>query len=522
MSEAPTPQAPRAAKDPDRLIGTLVADKYRVLALIARGGMGRIYRAEQLPLGRVIALKILTPKGNSDTLDPQMQKRFLLEAATCAKLTHPNTVTVFDYGHTKIDSEDVFYIVMEYVEGRTMQAAIREDGRFAPARALRVGREICRSLKEAHKLGIVHRDLKPSNVMLLHRDDGESVKVLDFGIAKVMQSEAVRENLTLEGNFVGSPRYMAPEQIRQADVDTRADIYALGVVMYEAIAGVVPFDYDVPVKTLMAHLQEPPPPFFARCGIDIHPAVSDVVFRCLEKDPKDRYPDVDAVRKALRDTLVIIGDATGEHSDEMRGMPARASRGDEASGSGPQAMVIDGSAPTIERETPRSSMSPVLVAVVAMLLLLGFVGVVVVGIVVFGIGSSGETSEAPPVADAAPPPAPLPPPPASNPTEVWVTIASSPAGAQIWEGTRLHGVTPLAVAIPPSTAHTYTLKLDGYEPFDASPTPSTTDQQITAVLTPAAKVAPPTPPPKTPPKTPPKKPPPTPPTPGDDEFRSSR
>ncbi|MBM4365061.1 MAG: protein kinase, partial [Deltaproteobacteria bacterium] len=286
----------------DPLVGAVVADKYRVIDLVARGGMGRIYRAEQAPLGREVALKILTrPVLGTNLDDVALEKRFLLEAATCARLRHPNTVTVFDYGAIDIAGEQTFYMVMEFVRGRTVSQAIRAEGPFSPARTVRVAHEICRSLREAHRAGIVHRDLKPSNVMLAQTEEGEAVKVLDFGVAKVMAEGA--ESLTTDGSFVGSPRYTAPEQVRQEQIDGRADLYALGVMMFEMLSGAPPFSSSEPVRTLLMHLNDPVPALHGPEGV---PApIEALVRRLLEKDPRARYADADAVILALRATRLL-------------------------------------------------------------------------------------------------------------------------------------------------------------------------------------------------------------------------
>jgi serine/threonine protein kinase len=225
---APHPSSPAA----DPLIGRLINDRYRIASLVARGGMGRVYRAEQAPLGREVALKVLHPRYEGDH-DPEFQRRFFLEASTCAKLSHPNTVTIFDYGRTE---DDIYYIAMELLEGRTLHRAVRTDGPFAPQRAMHIARQVCRSLREAHKSGLVHRDLKPANVFLMrHGDEEDFVKVLDFGLVKDI--ETPDEDLTETGLFMGSPKYMSPEQIRGENVDGRCDVYALGVMLYEMLTG---------------------------------------------------------------------------------------------------------------------------------------------------------------------------------------------------------------------------------------------------------------------------------------------
>ncbi len=307
-----TPSVPAA----DPLVGVLVAGKYRVLGLVARGGMGRIYRAEQLPLGREVALKILTrPILGSDQDDSALEKRFLLEAATCARLKHQNTVDVFDYGALDVGGDPTFYMVMELVRGRTLAQALRQDGPFPAARAARVAFEIARSLREAHGAGVVHRDLKPSNVMLVETDEGESVKVLDFGVAKVMA--AGTEVLTTDGSFVGSPRYTAPEQVRQEAVDGRADLYALGVVLWEMLTGAPPFSSAEPIRTLLMHLNDPLPPFAP--AHPVPPPLEAVVRRLLEKSPADRHADADALVLALR---ALRGPGVADNVAELPGIDA--------------------------------------------------------------------------------------------------------------------------------------------------------------------------------------------------------
>lgn len=268
-----------------------------MLELVARGGMGRIYRAIQEPLGREIALKILTrPLLGTEHDDSALEKRFLLEAATCARLVHPNTVTVFDYGALELDGSPTFYMAMEFVRGRTLAQVLRAEGPLTAARAASVAYEIARSLREAHAAGVVHRDLKPSNVMIVETDEGESVKVLDFGVAKVLAHGT--EALTTDGAFVGSPRYTAPEQIRQEGVDGRSDLYALGVVMWEMVCGVPPFSSPEPMRTLLMHLNDPLPTFAPQ--VPVPASLEALIRRLLEKLPEARPADANALVQLLR------------------------------------------------------------------------------------------------------------------------------------------------------------------------------------------------------------------------------
>src|ERR1700716_1044680 len=188
-----TSASPRdsSVSEADPLLGRTVNDRYRIVEAIAHGGMGRVYKALQAPLDRVVALKIL---GAGHDRDPNFYKRFFLEASVTARLTHPNTITLYDYGRTQ---DGIFFIAMEYLDGRTLSQAMQQDGPLAQERVIHVAQQICRSLREAHSLGIIHRDLKPANVMLLlERDDQDFVKVLDFGLVKFFSGETPEADIT--------------------------------------------------------------------------------------------------------------------------------------------------------------------------------------------------------------------------------------------------------------------------------------------------------------------------------------
>ncbi|WP_437325704.1 TonB family protein [Sorangium sp. So ce381] len=293
----------------DPLIGATIADRYRIISLIARGGMGRVYRAEQFALGRICALKLLLPDERLEQ-DPEFFRRFSREAATAARLTHPNSVTVFDYGRD--DPRGIYFIAMEYIAGRTLHRVLHDEGALPEARAGRIARQICRALAEAHGLGLVHRDLKPGNVLLVDQEDEKDfVKVLDFGLVKDVSGRQLDE-LTQRGLFIGSPKYTAPEQAMGHELSPRADIYALGVLLYEMLCGRVPFDRKVPSATLMAHVGEPPPPLSDHAqGALVSPAMTAIVMRCLEKSPDRRF-------QSMRECLTALKSAAGEPSDASR------------------------------------------------------------------------------------------------------------------------------------------------------------------------------------------------------------
>jgi serine/threonine-protein kinase len=298
-------QAPKPSQA-DELIGRVVNDRFRILSVIARGGMGRVYRAEQVPLGRLVAVKTLDPRHADGDQDPSFQQRFFLEASVASKLQHPNTVTVFDYGRT---SDGIYFIAMELVEGRSLFNLIREEAPLAPARVVHIAMQIARSLREAHRLDVIHRDLKPGNVLLTrHGDEEDFVKVLDFGLVKQVESEAEQE-LTQAGLFMGSPKYMSPEQIRGERVDARSDIYSLGVVMYEMLTGRAPFERENTVKLLMAHMHEAVP---ALQQPGVPPALGELVQRCLAKHPDQRPSSMDEV-------ILLLKQATGVGTQTLSG-----------------------------------------------------------------------------------------------------------------------------------------------------------------------------------------------------------
>jgi serine/threonine-protein kinase len=279
----------------DPLVGQRFADRYRVRLLIARGSNGRVYAAEQLGTGRLVALKLLAPiygNGRSDH-NRVNRERFLREAQQLARLSHPNTVRVYDHGV----EDGQAYIAMEYVEGQTL-AAMLDEGPIDPLRSVRIARQICGSLAEAHELGLIHRDLKPANVLVSRRSGGnDAVKVVDFGLVKEVE-DAV--HMTGDGQLVGTPMFMSPEQIRGHQLDQRCDIYALGVLLYRALTGAFPFPEGMPAPVLMSHLNDPPLPFSAVTSRHLPSCVEWTVQRCLEKDREARFVDVRELDRALR------------------------------------------------------------------------------------------------------------------------------------------------------------------------------------------------------------------------------
>jgi len=283
-------------------VGEVFAGRYDIKRMIGRGGMGVVYLATQAPLGRQVALKILKPPESLED-DPNFDERFLREAAAAARLSHPNTITVHDFGQA---DDGALYIVMEYLEGNDVRTVIAHEGAFHPGRAIHVAKQVAKSLREAHRKGIIHRDLKPANVLLVNRDeDADFVKVLDFGLVK-FRGEA--SEITLAGKFLGSPRYTSPEALdRTREVDHRADIYAVGILLYAMITGHPPFDGD-PMQVLHAHLHEKPKPMWKlNPAAQTSPALEALVARCLEKDPDLRFQSMGDLVNALRNAGGAFG-----------------------------------------------------------------------------------------------------------------------------------------------------------------------------------------------------------------------
>lgn len=280
----------------DALLGTVVGGQYRVDAKIGEGGMGSVYRARQLAIDREVALKVLRAQV-PDEDKPQLIERFRREARATSKLRHPNTVSVYDFGETP---EGVLYMVLELLEGATLSQVIAESAPLAPERVASMGRQIAKSLAEAHALGIVHRDLKPDNVFVCdYHGDPDFAKVMDFGIARLLTSEDER-HVTRTGMMVGTPRYIAPEQAMARQVSPAADLYALGVILFEMLSGRTPYAADSPMGLAMAHIHEPIPELELR-GLPEALAASwrGLVTALLTKNPKKRPQDAGEVAQWL-------------------------------------------------------------------------------------------------------------------------------------------------------------------------------------------------------------------------------
>ena len=287
-------------KAEDPMIGCSLPGGHVVIELIDVGGMGRVYRAEQKMLGRTVAVKIIHPHLLGD---PTVEARFITEARAASQLNHPNSVGVIDFG--KFDGR--LYMVMEYLRGRDLATVAHEDGPLDIDRICDVMVQILAALEEAHHIGIVHRDLKPENIVLSPlRSGGDFVKVLDFGLAKVL--EAARsiqaKRITDPGMVCGTPEYMAPEQARGDNVDHRVDLYACGVLLYELLAGQLPFDGNSPREIVLMHLSKPPPDIYTVApDRDIPEDLLEVVYKALSKAAEERYQNASEFADSIKEAI---------------------------------------------------------------------------------------------------------------------------------------------------------------------------------------------------------------------------
>jgi len=270
-------------------------DKYKTTRLIGKGGMSRVYEAQHLTLEKTVCIKVLVADVN---MMEQLVPRFRREADAICRLNHPNIVQVLDFGQAPETSAP--YLVMEYVPGRPLGQFIDEEHPLEEKRIVHVISQTLSALAEAHAAGIIHRDLKPANIIVTSlRTEENFVKVLDFGIAKILDDPGA-DKLTRTGMLFGTPEYMAPEQARGDDVDHRADIYSMGVILYRMVTGRTPFVSQTPMGTLTKHLTEKPTPPNKLEGVKVSKALESVIMKALEKDPAKRHTNVQVMQKDLR------------------------------------------------------------------------------------------------------------------------------------------------------------------------------------------------------------------------------
>jgi serine/threonine-protein kinase len=303
-------------KTVDELMGKTLAGKYRIDEFLSEGGMGTVYRATHTLMDKTVAVKVLHP---ALAADDKIVARFSREARAASRLSHPHALSVTDFGE---DEGGVVFLVMEYLNGVTLKEVIRGEGPMPLTRAVEIMRQVCGALDAAHAENVVHRDLKSDNIMLLDVAGGDWVKVLDFGIAKIRETDGKDPELTAPNLIIGTPQYMSPEQCSQSsEIDARSDIYSLGVILFEMFVGHVPFSAESPTGVMMKHLQDEPPDLLKERS-DLSPEVANVVKRALAKRPDDRFQSAgdlaDALTNAADDNASEVAPAAANTRQAIR------------------------------------------------------------------------------------------------------------------------------------------------------------------------------------------------------------
>ncbi|HEX2571645.1 MAG TPA: serine/threonine-protein kinase [Polyangia bacterium] len=393
----------------DPLLGKVLMGHIELTAVAGRGAMGTVYRAVQTNMGRPVAVKVL----RADLLDaPGAVARFLREARAAARLSHPNIVTVHLVGET---DQGVPYIVMEFVDGESLDTLCQREGKLVPKRALKLARQIASALGEAHSQGIIHRDLKPENILVLdRRRETDFVKVLDFGIAKILRDEN-QSALSRDGSIFGTPHYIAPEQASGAEIDARADLYSLGVILFRMVTGRLPFEGASGMEVLMRHVREKPPsPRTFVPGLSR--AIEALILRALEKERGERWQDAEAFLAALDAITDEVEDDPGRTIHGVA--PFGLTRSAPSPGPAPAAAVpAQAPPPVVRTPAPAAALSAPAPAVLS-------APVPVAAPAPSPIAVPAATAAAP---AAAPAPAPVVPMPAAAPAPAPAAVVPAPA-----------------------------------------------------------------------------------------------
>ena len=287
--------------------GTVLDGRYRLDTLIGGGSFGTVFRARHLELDREVAVKVLATSAGTD---PEALARFRREGASACRVQHPNAVAVLDFGVTR---GGVAYLVMELLQGRSLEKELDEETRLPPRRCAEIVEPVCGALAAAHSAGVVHRDIKPSNVFLHRTPHGETPKILDFGIAKMTREAALGQSLTVDGSLLGTPAYMAPERFRRGPYGPKSDVYSVGAMLYEMLSGRLPFipaSAD-PLALVAMQAEEEPPPLRVRCP-EASPALERLVRSALNRDP-DARPTAEVLGRRL---ALVVADPFTALDDE--------------------------------------------------------------------------------------------------------------------------------------------------------------------------------------------------------------
>ncbi len=484
----------RSVMLPQQVIG----GRYRILDKLATGGMGEVYKAEHVELGKIFALKVMKLELSED---PEFVSRFKREAVASSRIGQHNIIDISDFGRT---DDGRFYFVMEYLDGQTLADLITADPSQPLEKAVRIGLQIARALSAAHQQGIVHRDLKPENIVLVTRDgQNDFVKVLDFGVAKELDGRGVKSGNTAIGMVVGTPAYMSPEQASAVPVDARSDIYALGLIIHEILSGRPVFSGESPSLLMVAQVTQAPRRLTSGLGVSIPPALEALVMAMLVKRPEGRPQTMHEVVRTLED----IAELPSVRRSTAKTIPARAtpSRGPASSraAAGPTDLLpsrpnlrLEARAEAPEPHKPPSetfsdfelhkSHTPL----IAVLVVLALAALVTVGMLLKADAPPEALKEVVAAPEAEQPAVAVKPPGPVLPAAFSVSISTHPSRVDVYEDDGQLGRTPFTLPIKRGGSRTVTFKHAGFLSETRTFKPAT-DLEVDVKLRPVPPAAPP-------------------------------